>query len=527
MRNVGLTFALCLFALLAAGAALAAPVLDVDASSHGLAFSTDFAYGDAYLAVSGSEGIVHRAKVTDGAALQTAFGEGLGDGEYSWELLMVEPLSDEFRRELAAHRRGEKSSSAPTVASHAFGGSFRIVGGAVVEPRHHSQGDRDLATKDIVRNDDVIILFSLCVGNDCASGEVFSFDTVRLKENNLRMHFDDTSSNGSFPANDWRIIINDSTNGGSSHFSVEDATAGRAPFRIEAAAPANSLVVDSSGNLGRGTLDPVVEMHLVDGDTPTLRLEQNGSSGFGAQTWDVAGNETNFFIRDTTGGSDLPFRIFRDAPNDALTIAGDGDIGVNTANTPGRLSIRDTAGANSDMIYLENNGKITIRTANTGAGETWDFSNDGSFNISRVGSGTNEFRLNAAGSLTITGSLIAQGGDGSTDPGDTFPDYVFAPDYELMSIEDLEAFVASHRHLPNVPSASDISAAGGINMTELQLRLLEKVEELTLYTISQQKLLDAQRQLLREQSAGTSATIEAQAEAIRRLTERLEALEVD
>ncbi|MEO1365816.1 MAG: hypothetical protein AAFX50_01480 [Acidobacteriota bacterium] len=78
-----------------------------------------------------------------------------------------------------------------------------------------------------------------------------------------------------------------------------------------------------------------------------------------------------------------------------------------------------------------------------------------------------------------------------------------------------------------MPSASDISAAGGINMTELQLRLLEKVEELTLYTLSQQKLLDAQRRLLREQSASTSATIDAQAAAIRLLTARLDAMEVD
>ncbi|MEO1370031.1 MAG: hypothetical protein AAFX50_22850, partial [Acidobacteriota bacterium] len=60
---------------------------------------------------------------------------------------------------------------------------------------------------------------------------------------------------------------------------------------------------------------------------------------------------------------------------------------------------------------------------------------------------------------------------------------------------------------PNVPSAADISAAGGINMTELQLRLLEKVEELTLYTIAQKKLL------------------EAQAASIQSLTERLDAAE--
>ncbi|MEO1084625.1 MAG: hypothetical protein AAFY88_10305 [Acidobacteriota bacterium] len=527
MKKLGLTVALCLFAVLAAGAASAAPAFDVDASTQGLTFSTDFAYGDAYVTVSGPESVFHRAKISDGASLQTGFGELLADGEYSWELLMVEPLNDEFRRSMAALRRGEKSSPAPTVASHAFTGSFRVEGGAVVEPRHVSQGDRDLATKDIVQNDDVIIRFSLCVGNDCANGEVFSFDTVRLKENNLRVHFDDTSG-GAFPSNDWRLIINDSANGGSSHFSIEDATVGRSPFRVEAAAPANALVVDSSGNIGNGTLNPVAEIHIVDGDSPTVRLEQNGSSGFGPQTWDIAGNETNFFVRDATNGSALPFRIRPSAPGNSIFIDTDGAVGLNTASPDGRLAVVDNAGGNSDMIYLENNGKITIRTENTGAGGAiWDFSNDGAFNISRVGSGTNELRLNNAGTLTITGSLIAQGGDGSTDPGDTFPDYVFAPDYELMSIQDLESFVTSNRHLPNVPSAADISAAGGINMTELQLRLLEKVEELTLYTIAQEKLLDAQRQLLREQGESTAATIEAQAEAIRILTERLDALQVE
>ncbi|MEO1084626.1 MAG: hypothetical protein AAFY88_10310, partial [Acidobacteriota bacterium] len=80
----------------------------------------------------------------------------------------------------------------------------------------------------------------------------------------------------------------------------------------------------------------------------------------------------------------------------------------------------------------------------------------------------------------------------------------------------LEKFVTANRHLPNVPSASDISEAGGINMTELQLRMLEKVEELALYTIDQQKTLDSQ-----------AATIEAQAEVIRRLTERLDAMQID
>jgi hypothetical protein len=50
-----------------------------------------------------------------------------------------------------------------------------------------------MTAEDFVINDDMIIIGSLCVGFDCVNGEVFSFDTIRLKENNLRIKFDDTS----------------------------------------------------------------------------------------------------------------------------------------------------------------------------------------------------------------------------------------------------------------------------------------------------------------------------------------------
>ena len=90
------------------------------------------------------------------------------------------------------------------------------------------------AHADIVQNDDVISTQSQCIGNDCVNGENFGFDTLRLKENNLRIHFDDTSNSASFPSNDWRITINDSNNGGGNFFGIDDATSGRGVFRIEA-----------------------------------------------------------------------------------------------------------------------------------------------------------------------------------------------------------------------------------------------------------------------------------------------------
>jgi len=191
---------------------------------------------------------------------------------------------------------------------------------------------------DIVHLDDVIITFSLCVGMDCVNGESFGFDTIRVKENNLRIKAQDTSSTASFPTRDWQITFNDSANGGAEKFSIDDIDSGRTPFTIEANAPSNSLYVDDGGRVGFGTSIPVVGLHSVDGNTPTLRLEQDGSSGFTPQTWDVAGNEANFFIRDATNGSLLPFRIFPNTPNDTLTLKA-GNVGIGTADPQATLHV--------------------------------------------------------------------------------------------------------------------------------------------------------------------------------------------
>ncbi len=183
---------------------------------------------------------------------------------------------------------------------------------------------------DQVFLDDLIVDGSACIGFDCVDGESFGFDTIRLKENNLRIRFVDTSSTASFASNDWQITANDESNGGANKFSIDDIDNSRTPFTIEAASPSNSLYVDSSGRLGFGTANPVVQLHVVDGNTPTLRLEQDGSSGFSPQTWDVAGNEAGFFIRDATNGSALPFRIQPGSDGESLFIKPTG-VEVNVA----------------------------------------------------------------------------------------------------------------------------------------------------------------------------------------------------
>jgi hypothetical protein len=70
-------------------------------------------------------------------------------------------------------------------------------------------------------------------------------------------------------------------------------------------------------------------------------------------------------------------------------------------------------------------------------------------------------------------------------------DFVFQPDYKLPSIEHVATFVKENKHLPDIPSADEM-VKNGTNMGELQVKLLQKVEELTLYAIQQNKKIQDQ-----------------------------------
>jgi hypothetical protein len=361
------------------------------------------------------------------------------------------------------------------------------------------------ASADFVINDDLIVDGSACIGFDCVNGESFGFDTLRLKENNLRIKFDDTSNTASFPRNDWTLGANDTANGGQERFFIEDVTGGRIPFSIEAGARTNALYVEDSGDIGLGTNNPVVDLHIVSGNTPTVRLEQDGSNGFAPQTFDVAANETNFFIRDATNGSRLPFRIRPNAPTSSIDVEGStGSVGFGTSS-PGTLGqgndasihVRRTNGSASilieeasgteavrEMFELKNNGRVQARFIDTSAnGEQWRFqTQESDFRLLNAtqGAGTAAFDFEGNGDFRILGNYFSAGMQLNV------PDYVFEDDYKLMPLDELEKFVAKERHLPNVPSAKQVKE-GGLNMTEMQMKLLEKVEELTLYNLQQEK----------------------------------------
>jgi hypothetical protein len=79
-----------------------------------------------------------------------------------------------------------------------------------------------------------------------------------------------------------------------------------------------------------------------------------------------------------------------------------------------------------------------------------------------------------------------------------WPDYVFNASYKLPSLQETEQFIKANHHLPDIPSAAEVEK-DGVNLGEMNARLLKKIEELTLHLIEQSKLIQSQAQALEAQ----------------------------
>lgn len=294
------------------------------------------------------------------------FGEARADGLYRYEVRFAQVLSAEQKAALVQSR--QQGSSTPMDGQPeplaSVSGSFRIANGILVaadagETRNASTVPKSSESpNDQVIADDLIVQGSICAGFDCVNNESFGFDTIRMKENNLRIKFEDTSVDA-FPSDDWQLTANDNLSGGLNRFSIENITAARVPFTVEGSAPTNSLYLDSTGNVGLGTSTPALELHLNSADTPAMRLEQNNSGGFTPQTWDVAGNEANFFVRDVTNGSLLPFRIRPGAPTSSIDVAASGNVGIGIGTPQAKLHV------NGDAYIAGTLTQLSSRSAKT------------------------------------------------------------------------------------------------------------------------------------------------------------------
>ncbi|MEM7587309.1 MAG: hypothetical protein AAF560_28235 [Acidobacteriota bacterium] len=511
-KRVLLTTILSLFLIASPSVLAEESIANVSLDDTGLSFAMKRA-GDATLVVSGPNKFHFQQTFSGGAAPSLSIfnkdGGYLTAGSYSWTLTL--------HREAKGDRLANGSLEQPMSLS----GSFTLIeAGGIANPNLIE--DRDalrIPEKAQVINNDLVVVGSACVGLDCVNGESFGFDTLRLKENNLRIHFNDTSNSASFPQNDWRIVANDTTNGGANYLALEDSTAGRIPFRVEAGAPVNTLYVEADGDVGVKTANPVVDIHVVEGNTPTLRLEQDGSDGFTPQTYDIAANEANFFIRDVTNGSALFFRSKPGAPEDSIFIDADGDVGIGTDSPDADLDVQSgnpqfrLTGTNSGAEWVQainGSGRWSLNFADTGNG-TIKVDADAPDNgivvgDAGVGIGTNTpTNASVAGevALDVNGPIFQRSGGTPL-----FADYVFDEAYELESIEEHAEFMWTNKHLPAVP-ARQLDAEGRevLEIGAQHRGMLEELEKAHIYI-----------QQLNEQ-------LTAKTDALATVQERLERLE--
>jgi len=330
---------------------------------------------------------------------------------------------------------------------------------------------------DFVINDDLIVDGSACIGFDCVNGESFSFDTLRLKENNLRIKFEDTSVAASFPSTDWQLTANSSANGGQNKFSIDDISGNRTPFTVEANARNHSLYVDDGGRIGNRTSTPSTEIHSIDGDTPTLRLQQDGSSGFAPQTWDLAGNETNFFIRDVSNGSTLPFRIRPGAPTSAIFVDTDGDVGIGTASPDGHFHV---SGTGTQLVDYEStdDGAVQHRFK-TDSGNRRIVAMDGSGNTeTQIELDNSSVQILGPSGADLWATIDASGITTMGPDCNTPCDGVFEPDFELPSIEEHAELMWANKYLPAIGPTLPKQP---MNVTDKMGKMLNELEKAHIY----------------------------------------------
>ncbi|MGB3468683.1 MAG: hypothetical protein WBA74_25585 [Cyclobacteriaceae bacterium] len=250
-----------------------------------------------------------------------------------------------------------------------------------------------------------------------------------------------------------------------------------------------------------------------------LQLRQDDANRFGNVfiTQDVGtgsgtGNTMLFEVGNAYGTNHNQRMVFRSAGSDRMVIEHNGRIGIGTMTPNEMLQVNGNIRLNDYSIKSAGNSRIDF--GNIGLGNENDdlgiyIHNDGEFEMNK-----NDLRMmNVSNNFNIAVSESVKVGIGTTNPthklsvngtvrakeilveASPWPDYVFEGDYELMSLEEVKAFIEKEGHLPNVPSAAEV-AENGLAVGEMNVKLMEKVEELTLYTIELQEKMKAQQAMI-------------------------------
>jgi hypothetical protein len=165
-----------------------------------------------------------------------------------------------------------------------------------------------------------------------------------------------------------------------------------------------------------------------------------------------------------------------------------GNVGINTSTPDAKLDIvGDIAlGKEGEKFLLHSRqwdgDKFMIAPQNDGG--TWEFENSFVlFDNGNVGIGAYNIE-NASAKLTVKGDIHAREVLVTLSAGGA--DFVFDESYDLPRLNDIEDYISTNKHLPDIPSAKQMQE-DGLDLGDMQIKLLQKVEELTLYIIEQDK----------------------------------------
>lgn len=251
-------------------------------------------------------------------------------------------------------------------------------------------------------------------------------------------------------------------------------------------------------------------------DSPNGIGTGSGTPVLDQQSWNLGGNTLSGTSDNKLGSVNAyPIRICTNNA-DRIYVDAAGKVGINTTLPLQKLHVLDgnilisrstprELGSANGAIYFgdvvdanEPYGKWGIEYVSSqqeGYGlnfwKPWvTGQNGGNFYLfladsGNVGIGTN----NPQAKLAVNGEVLAKSIRVTTS-STYWPDYVFGENYELMSLKELDAYVKANKHLPGVPSASEVEEQGDVDLGKTNAILLEKVEELTLYVIELQKQID-------------------------------------